>query len=236
MKTVAPDLSLTDEEFDRLSVLLDEAGPSAMNIEMLDGYFAALISGPDLVAPSEYLPEIWGEQYTFESENQANDLLGLLMRHWNAISDGLGRSLEGKHFYMPVLLEDDAGIARGNDWARGFMRGMSLRRDGWAELVNDEEHGGPLVVIMMLYYENDPDPELRPPPIPDDKRDEIIARLVAGLALIYRYFEPHRRDMSRIPQFVHQRRVGPKIGRNDPCPCGSGKKYKQCCARASTLH
>jgi preprotein translocase subunit SecA len=24
------------------------------------------------------------------------------------------------------------------------------------------------------------------------------------------------------------RRVGEKIGRNDPCPCGSGKKYKQC--------
>ena len=23
-------------------------------------------------------------------------------------------------------------------------------------------------------------------------------------------------------------KVGPKIGRNDPCPCGSGKKYKQC--------
>ncbi|MAZ94598.1 MAG: preprotein translocase subunit SecA, partial [Planctomycetaceae bacterium] len=25
------------------------------------------------------------------------------------------------------------------------------------------------------------------------------------------------------------RRVGPKVGRNDPCPCGSGKKYKKCC-------
>ena len=24
-------------------------------------------------------------------------------------------------------------------------------------------------------------------------------------------------------------RVAPKVGRNDPCPCGSGKKYKQCC-------
>ena len=24
---------------------------------------------------------------------------------------------------------------------------------------------------------------------------------------------------------------GPKIGRNDPCPCGSGKKYKYCCGR-----
>lgn len=28
-------------------------------------------------------------------------------------------------------------------------------------------------------------------------------------------------------------RTGPKIGRNEPCPCGSGKKYKQCCARGA---
>jgi len=26
-------------------------------------------------------------------------------------------------------------------------------------------------------------------------------------------------------------KVGPKTGRNDPCPCGSGKKYKKCCGR-----
>jgi preprotein translocase subunit SecA len=26
-------------------------------------------------------------------------------------------------------------------------------------------------------------------------------------------------------------RVGPKVGRNDPCPCGSGKKYKHCCGK-----
>lgn len=29
------------------------------------------------------------------------------------------------------------------------------------------------------------------------------------------------------------RRVEPKTGRNDPCPCGSGKKYKKCCAEAA---
>ena len=28
-----------------------------------------------------------------------------------------------------------------------------------------------------------------------------------------------------------QRKVEQKIGRNDPCPCGSGKKYKYCCGR-----
>ncbi|WP_136248562.1 preprotein translocase subunit SecA [Halomonas borealis] len=30
-----------------------------------------------------------------------------------------------------------------------------------------------------------------------------------------------------------QRREGPKVGRNDPCPCGSGKKFKQCCGQLS---
>lgn len=32
-------------------------------------------------------------------------------------------------------------------------------------------------------------------------------------------------------QSVTVRRTSPKIGRNDPCPCGSGKKYKNCCGR-----
>ena len=29
------------------------------------------------------------------------------------------------------------------------------------------------------------------------------------------------------------RREAPKVGRNDPCPCGSGKKYKKCCGAAA---
>ena len=29
------------------------------------------------------------------------------------------------------------------------------------------------------------------------------------------------------------RNEGPRVGRNDPCPCGSGKKYKKCCGRAN---
>nr|WP_226382956.1 SEC-C metal-binding domain-containing protein [Burkholderia mayonis] len=33
------------------------------------------------------------------------------------------------------------------------------------------------------------------------------------------------------------RREKPKIGRNEPCPCGSGRKYKHCCLISSpTFH
>jgi len=35
---------------------------------------------------------------------------------------------------------------------------------------------------------------------------------------------------SRTPSST-VRREEPKVGRNDPCPCGSGKKYKKCCGR-----
>jgi uncharacterized protein len=73
---------LSDDELNRLGGFLDEIGAPAMNMESLDGYFAALICGPDMVLPSEYLPGIWGEDFCFDSDRQSMDILGLLMRHW----------------------------------------------------------------------------------------------------------------------------------------------------------
>ncbi|MFS8571580.1 MAG: preprotein translocase subunit SecA [Clostridia bacterium] len=39
----------------------------------------------------------------------------------------------------------------------------------------------------------------------------------------------NRDGAGQRPAAVAQRRVAQKVGRNDPCPCGSGKKYKKCC-------
>ena len=161
---------LGDDELNRLGGFLDAIGPLAMNMESLDGYFAALICGPDMVLPSEYLPGIWGEDFCFDSGNQATDILGLLMRHWGTISSELFRTLKEPHVYMPVLLEDDEGLAQGNDWARGFMRGVQARPASWRELIVSDEHGGPLLPIMLLAHEHDPDPAKRPKPLSPDKR------------------------------------------------------------------
>ncbi len=40
--------------------------------------------------------------------------------------------------------------------------------------------------------------------------------------------EQYYKEQKRSTTYV---REGKKIGRNDPCPCGSGKKYKQCCGK-----
>jgi uncharacterized protein len=96
----------------------------------------------------------------------------------------------------------------------------------WGELLNDEEHGGCVIPMMALYHEHDEDPKMRPEPISPEKREEIIVHMAAGLLAAYRYFKAHR-----TASVVAREPVG-KIGRNDSCPCGSGKKYKKCCGGA----
>src|ERR1019366_2714976 len=124
------------------------------------------------------------------------------------------------------------GTAQGNDWARGFMRVMGMRHDGWAELVNDEERGGCLIPMMMLFHEHDEDPKMRPEPISPEKREEVIVHMAAGLLQAYRYF----REQRQVGVSAHRsepRRNAPKVGRNDQCPCGSRRKYKKCCGGAA---
>jgi uncharacterized protein len=230
---------LSDAEYDRIADVLSRfRSERAMNLEKLDGFFAALICSPDIVQPSEYLPEIWGgemaDEEAFTNQQELRDFLDLVMRHWNAISD----VLHSGDVFLPLLLEDEQGIARANDWAQGFMRGMALRHDDWRELLDDEEHGGALIPIFALAHEHHADPRMRPykEPIDPQRRETLITGLAAGVMAIYRYFEPHRRMTARLArESTTHRRLAPKVGRNDPCPCGSGKKYKQCCGKP-TLH
>src|SRR5262245_29003188 len=128
--------TITDAQCNRMAMILSRFHNSrATNVEMLDGFFAALIRGPDTVLPSEYLPEIWGggemaDEEAWDSREQLQEFMDLLMQHWNTIS----RTLRVGDIYLPLLLEDDQGVAHSNDWAIGFMRGMSLRHHDWTEL------------------------------------------------------------------------------------------------------
>jgi uncharacterized protein len=224
---------LTDAEFELLSTILERLGDKRrMNLEQLDGFLAALICGPNLVRPSEYLPIILGEEFVFEDTSVLQEFLSLIMRHWNTIAD----TLYSGEIYLPLLLEDENGISHANDWAIGVLRGMEFGKEDWAVLLNDEENGGSLIPIFALANEHNPDPSLRPykESIGMELREQLIAGAAAGMNRIYRYFKTQRLiETDSNPTTF--RRTTPKIGRNDPCPCGSGKKFKQCCGKI-TLH
>lgn len=155
MSPILTDQPLTDEQFDRLGTFLEAHGSAGVNLEWVDGYFAALICGPDMVPPSEYLSQVLGEEFDFDSGEQASDIIELLMLHWNTIAGELLRTLGEPNVYMPVLLQDDAGIARGNNWAKGFMRGVQMQPESWRELLHSDKHGGSALPMMMLAHEDD---------------------------------------------------------------------------------
>jgi uncharacterized protein len=228
---------LSAAERARLSDFLARLGSdSALTLEGLDGFFCALIAGPDLVLPSEYLPVVWGhasaDHAVFADPAEANAILSLTMRHWNAI---IGE-LETHGVYEPLVGTADERGVPGRAWARGFMRGVALRRNSWAELLTSESEGQLLTIPLVA---GEVDPDFPREPLAAETTAELVAWMAAGLGRAYRHFARRRR--SATPASVSAgtvRRAGKKVGRNDPCPCGSGRKFKYCCGAggSTTTH
>lgn len=216
--------SLTSRELAKLEGYLARL-PRSMTVEMLDGFFAALVCSPKLVMPSEYMPHVLGEDESKLADlEEVKDFYGLVIRHWNAVARALAR--KDKRYDL-VLVSPDDNKSYGNHWAEGFLQGVRIGGSAWSDLINDEEHGGIFVPLFALAHEHDPDPELRPNPISDDQRDLMLATISASLAGVFEYFAQHRRQPlmdSRTGQVMPK-----KVGRNEPCPCGSARKYKHCC-------
>jgi uncharacterized protein len=224
-KQLLPIIPPTESELDRLDEYLRNFKSGiAMNLEEMDGFFSALIAGPENVPMSEYLPEVFGGEPEFKDIDEANEILQLFTRQWNLIAAELWNG----DVHTPILLEDADGVTHGNDWANGFMNGVDMRRESWSEIFGDDDRVAWMLPTMILYHEHDDDPEMRSPPITPDDREEIIALMLAGLVRAYRHFRPSASGEVNSHR-VHQHSPRSKVGRNDLCPCGSGKKYKRCC-------
>ncbi len=223
--------SLSHGELEQLSRFQGSAGPAAMSLEAIDGFFCALVCGPEIVSPSEYLPEVWGSEFAFGDSDQLQAIVDLLLRHWNHIAHTLGESKSSTSLsYTPWLRPNGEGFVSGSDWAAGFMRGVRLRRGTWRELMLDPKVAGWLTPVLALTHENAPDPSLRSPLLAPDKRPQLLALMAGSLPKIYAYFSRARKiNAAKAASPDSVRHDAPRPGRNDLCACGSGKKYKHCC-------
>ena len=228
---------LTDDELARLDALLEAANPEeSMMLEELDGFFAALACSPERVPPGEYLAVALGREpgepgatdTPLMGEEDGKELRRLLEAHRQAVA---GQFYDGEG-YAPVMGQDEDGRAQGNAWAIGFVRGMALRPDAWDELEEDDEFADALDPLMRLVEEVDPEEGSEPLPVSDEERGPLIEAMFEGVMEVYDYFRA-RRERNLAPPTI---RRAAKVGRNDPCPCGSGKKYKQCCGAAPATH
>ncbi len=214
---------LTDEEFDELEQFLnhDSGLDVPMSLSEIDGLLTAVLIGPVFPPPSQWIPLVWGdgEGPEFSSQEQAERIMGLLMQHMNSLS---GQLQEAPDEFEPMLLvdldEDRKPITIADHWCIGFMAGVNLDADAWQEV---EDVLLPIVMFASEPGDAELDDEL------DTNREYWIEQLGPTVAVIYRHFLAYRAgDGSSSKTII---RPNPKVGRNEPCPCGSGKKYKKCC-------
>lgn len=211
---------LTTRDLKRLDAFLCNLADDAMLLSTLDGFLSGVVVCPELILPSEWLPEIWGgDGPAFAGEREANEILALIMERYDEIAHDLGR--EGK--LEPILELDADGTALWEIWAEGFADAVLLRPDSWKvyDEAQDEEVSGAFHTLSGLaaWSVSDEDP---PREIGEDIRREAHALIRDCLEIL------NAARMKLQPAVASPARTS-RVGRNDLCPCGSGKKYKKCC-------
>lgn len=205
--------------------LLSEAvGDDAMLLSELDGFLAGLVVCPDLIMPSEWMLIVWGDDDgpAFDGMEQAQDITGLIMGHYNDIIRQLD---QGR--YSPIYDIDFDDSILWETWLEGFGQAMRLRPDAWRACVQDEDgdlQRALFVLGRLKELATLPPQDLKPLDI-DEELENLAPDLIPAHVEVL-----HKARLTQakpLPSSANENR--PKVGRNEPCPCGSGKKFKKCC-------
>jgi uncharacterized protein len=223
---------LSDEEFDRLNhFLLERIDAEAdtldkdegvLDMSELDGLFTAIVSGPVTIMPSQWLPAVWGDcEPVWNHEKEFEEILSLMMRHMNSIAAMLMQAPEA---FEPVFMErevEDQIYTIVDEWCEGYWRGVRLAQAQWDQ--GGQEMTALLVPILAFTGETN----WRGHDFAHDQMQKIQQAIAPNVRSIHAYWLTRRPGQEPVRKPV--RHSEPRVGRNDPCPCGSGRKYKKCC-------
>jgi uncharacterized protein len=214
----------------------------ALNVEELHGFLFGLATIPEPIMPSEWFPIVLGEEMAkFENVHEASEMMGNLFKVYNRLNEENNQGRLRFPFDMGSIKRGD--LDRIRDWAYGLDLALTLRPDLWGfkkdeENITEEmqELSSSCGVIIGVAR-----PELIPEvfdkegfaPETNDKDMELQAHLFVllpkAVAVVQDHFRVKRKEYGSRLSDKSSELKREKIGRNDPCPCGSGKKYKRCC-------
>jgi uncharacterized protein len=229
MPNDAPNIPLSDDEYAALNVLLaaPELGGRAMDLSALEGFLTALAIGPNDMTPEQWLP------WVLDMEQGAPDLAAIGLDAAKRIA-----ALATRHYaHMEHWMREDPGSFEpiydcgpewggAPQWCEGFLLGTELDSLDWSPLFTSAPAW--FAPFMRLGTEDgramdavDQDFERWP---------GMVAPAVVSINAFWTKLR-HKQGTSAGSQTVVRDTL--KVGRNDPCPCGSGKKYKKCCGAAA---
>ena len=234
--TGASDISepLDDDEIDRLDGFLlgrvdedewrDGMDEGVIDIAELDGLLTAVVSGPVTLPPSRWLPAVWGDfEPVWDSMAEAERMMTVLMRHVNSIAAHL---IEEPESFEPLFLEsevDGKTFTIVDEWCEGYRRGVELAEAEWR--AGDAE----IMALLEPIYDFT-EASAWPAHERAEREIEALQRTIApNVRAIHAYWLARRGAATTSASARPVQRAQPRVGRNEPCPCGSGKKYKKCC-------
>lgn len=206
----------------------DEAPSFAMSAPELDGFITGLAALAEPVPPARYLPLIWrepgGGPPPIEGEEKRAYIEDILARApADRAAELAGHGFQVAPWALGYGLEGEPPL--GADWAAGFRTAMALDPQGWARIAAHAVHG-----IAADAIERAAEGAGRA----EDRMKPHVALPRIGRTLgeaartVYRALH----GLPAALPASSALRPG-KVGRNDPCPCGSGRKYKKCCGAAA---
>jgi uncharacterized protein len=177
--------------------------------------------------PGEWLPMVWGSvskdaATVFENTKQVEQLVELIMERYDAVAADLQH---GPGHYAPSFDVD----TRHDEilwelWIDGFDTALQLRPGAWARLRGGDAGARSALAGLVTLVQIDRGESA----LPKEQVDDPTAKAPSYPAL-HRNLNAWRISQQDAGQFRPKAPNFRKVGRNETCPCGSGKKYKRCC-------
>ncbi len=246
---------LTESEITAFAALLDdlsERTEQGLSLEHVDGFITALICAPRLVLPNEYFPVLFGENELgiFNDENELEQFMAFFHRRWNQIAQALTapiESLTDPDALEPLIMDWDgllkelppderaeleaSGLPEfASVWAAGFLQVLDAWEADWTLPPDSKDEAFVDEMLDPFYVLVTPHAELTPEER-NTRREDYVAMAIWSVHELHDFWRD--RGCATTHATVG---VAEAPARNAPCPCGSGKKFKQCCGAAEKLH
>ncbi len=193
---------------------------SIQDVSELDGFFTALACAPNTIMPSRWMPAIWGGEALlpeWETINEFEEFSQAVLMLYNQVMQSLN-----ENEFEPLFLESEVDGKTYNivdEWCNGFLRSLNL----WGpQPSKDAAFIEECIQPVRLFAT-----EAGFKQLDNMSEAEVIAQqqlIEPGVLRLFQHFFEQRKPVTQSVV-----RDQPKVGRNDPCPCGSGKKFKKCC-------
>jgi yecA family protein len=219
---------LSEEEEAELTDFVESLPTADFNMAKLHGLLSAFAAGPVTMSPGDVLAVLM----EFSGGRSVNDLaesqrsLELLSRFYDGIIDALeSDSFVPQLQQKGVMVTDPSGGI--NSWCSGFSLGVDHQQAAWQPWFKEVRRAKAISLIMGMA-----EPEIV------RKTEKAVGAETAWMTWsMVSELVPLIRDYwafeSALNDYLGPQPDNPqlKLGRNDPCPCGSGKKYKHCHGR-----